>query len=79
MTKEEAARVQREIAPGSGCVPNGEPFLTYGIWVLPLTYGGVGLTVYLIDRSIVSESDHNKAKDEASQKLAEALGRPDML
>ena len=79
MTKEQAVRVQREIVPGSRCVPNGDPFLTYGIWVLPFSHSGVGLTVYLVDRSIVSESDHNKAKEEAIQKLAEAIGRPDML
>ena len=79
MTKEQALRVQRELVPGSKCVPNGEPFLTYGIWVLPFTYGGAGLTVFLVDRPIISESDHDRATDEAAQKLREAIARPDML
>jgi hypothetical protein len=58
MTKEQAVRVQRELVPGSGCVPNGEPFLTYGIWVLPFTHIDVGLTVFLVDRPIKTEPDH---------------------
>jgi hypothetical protein len=77
MTEEQAVRIQRELVPGSGCVPNGEPFLTYGIWVLPFTHGDTGLTVLLIDRSIASEADHKKAKEEATQKLQEVLGRKD--
>jgi hypothetical protein len=79
MTKEQVVRIQRELVPDSGCVPNGEPFLTYGMWVLPFSYGGIGLTVFLVDRSIASESDHNDVKEEAAQKLAEAISRPDML
>jgi hypothetical protein len=79
MTKEQAARIQRELAPGSGCVQNGEPFLTYGIWVLPLGYGGIALNVFLIDRSIASESDHERAMEEAIEKLREAIAMPDML
>jgi hypothetical protein len=79
MTKAQAVRIQRELVPDSGCVPNGEPFLTYRIWVLPFTYGGIGLTVFLIDRPITSEGDHEGAKEEAVQKLGEAIARPDML
>jgi hypothetical protein len=79
MTKEQAARVQRELVPGSNCIPNGEPFLTYGIWVLPFVYGGIGLTVFLVDSPIVSESDHKRATEEAAQKLRDAIARPDML
>jgi hypothetical protein len=75
MTQEQAARIQREILPGSGCDPAGKPFLTYGIWVLPVTHAGVGLNVFVIDRPITSESDHEKAKTEAVQKLQEALAR----
>jgi hypothetical protein len=77
MTKEQAARVQRELVSGSGCVPNGEPFLTYGIWVLPFTHGGIGLTVFLVDRPMASEADHKRAREEAFQKLGEAIARPE--
>jgi len=76
MTREQAVRIQREILPGSGCVPNGEPFLTYGIWVVPLSHDGIGLNVFLIDREIASESDHLTAKDEATKKLLESIARP---
>jgi hypothetical protein len=78
MTQEQAVRIQRELVPGSGCVPNGEPFLTYGVWVLPFTYGGIGVNVFLIDRPITSEGDHDWAREEAVQKLQEAIARPDM-
>jgi hypothetical protein len=77
MTKQQAARVQRELLPGSGCVPNGEPFLTYGIWALPFSYGGIEVTVLLVDRPVVSEGDYERAKEESVQKLAEAIARPD--
>jgi hypothetical protein len=77
MTKQQAARVQRELVPGSGCVPNGEPFLTYGIWALPFSYGGIEVTVLLVDRPVVSEGDYERAKEESVQKLAEAIARPD--
>jgi len=79
MTQAQAVRIQRELVPGSGCVPNGDPFLTYGIWVLHFTYGGIGLSVFLIDRLIASEPDHQWAKEEAARKLAEAIARPDMF
>ena len=75
MTKEQAVRIQRELVPGSGCVPSGEPFLTYGIWVLPFSHNGVGLNVFVIDRNITSEAGHETAKAEATQKLREALER----
>ena len=78
MTKEQATQVQRELVPGSGCVPNGEPFLTYGIWVLPFTHAGTGLTVFLVDRPITSESDHKRARKEAFQRLSEAIARPEL-
>jgi hypothetical protein len=65
LTKEQAVRIQRELVPGSKCAPNGEPFLTYGIWVLPLTHG-IELTVLLIDRSITSKADQKKSEEEAS-------------
>ena len=76
MTKAQAVRIQRELLPGSECVPNGEPFLTYGIWVLPFKYGGIELTVFLIDRSIASEGEHETTKEEAVQKLRDAIARP---
>ena len=79
MTQEQALRIQRELLPGSGCVPNGEPFLTYGIWVLRFTYGPIGVNVLLVDRPIASEADHKKAQEEAVQKLREAIARPDMV
>jgi hypothetical protein len=75
MTKQQAANIQREIAPDYGCVPNGEPFLTYGIWVLPLAHHGDGINVFVTDREITSESASAKAKAEAIQKLQESLGR----
>jgi hypothetical protein len=77
MTKEQAVRIQHELLPGSGSVPNGDPFLTYGIWVLPFTHDGRGLNVFLVDRAIASESDHQKAKKEATQKHQEVLARKD--
>jgi hypothetical protein len=52
---------------------NGEPFLTYGICVPPFSRGGVALTVFLIDRSIASEADHENAEEEAVRKLGEAI------
>jgi hypothetical protein len=79
MTQEQALRIQRELLPSSGGVPNGEPFLTYGIWVLPFTCGGSGLNVYLLDRQIESESDHNKAKEEAAKKLGGAIAGRDSV
>jgi hypothetical protein len=75
MTQEQAVRIRRELLPGSGAVPNGEPFLTYGIWVLPFTKGGMGVEVFLIDRAISSEADHEKAKEEADKKFREVLAR----
>jgi hypothetical protein len=78
MTKEQAVSIQHELLPDSDCVPNGEPFLTYGIWVLPFLKGGVRLEVFLVGRAITSDADHNAAKEEAHQKLLQALARPDM-
>jgi hypothetical protein len=75
MINAQAVRIQRELVPGSGCVPSGEPFLTYGIWVLPFTHSGIGLTVFLIDRSITSEADHNRAMEEAVQAREETVRR----
>jgi hypothetical protein len=79
MTTAQAVRLQREVVPGTLCVPNGEPFLTYGMWVLPFTYGGIELNVLLIDRPIASKGDHERAKEEAAYKLGEAIARPDMI
>ena len=62
--------------PGSGGVPDGQPFLTYGIWVLPFTHIDVGLTVFLVDRPIKTEPDHKRALAEAFQKLKEVIARP---
>jgi hypothetical protein len=73
MTQEQAVRIQRELLRGSGCFPNGEPFLTYGIWVLPFVRSGAGSEVFLIDRIITSESDHQNAKNEAADKLRQAI------
>jgi len=72
MTPEQALRIQHELLPGSGSIPNGDPFLTYGMWVLPFTHDAKGLSVFLADRTIASGSDHRKAKEEATQKLGEA-------
>jgi hypothetical protein len=77
MTQDQAARIQHELLPGSGCVLNGEPFLTYGIWVLPFMHGQIGLTVFLIDRPIALEADHQEAKREAAEKFGQALARKD--
>jgi len=76
MTQEQALRVQSELLPSSGVAPNGEPFLTYGIWVLPFTYGSVGLNVFLVDRAIGSQADHQEAMDEAVERLRQAKARP---
>jgi len=77
MTQEQAARVQHELLRGSECVLNGEPFLTYGIWVLPFTHGQIGLTVFVTDRPVASESDHQEATREATETLQHALSRKD--
>jgi hypothetical protein len=77
MTQEHAVRIQHELLPGSGSVPNGDPFLTYGIWVLPFTHDGKGLNVFLDDRAIASEADYQKAKEEAKKKRLEVLARKD--
>ena len=44
--------------------------------MLPFTHGGIGLTVFLIDRRIASEADHQEAKREAKEKLRQAIARP---
>jgi len=76
MKEEQAVRIQHELLPDCGCVLKGKPFLMYGIWVLPFTHDSVWLTVYLIDRPIVSEADHQEAKREAEEKLGHAIARP---
>ena len=73
VTLEQAMRVQSELLRGSDCVPNGEPFLTYGIWVLPFSRDGAASEVFLIDRKITSEADNEKAKEEAVDKLNQAI------
>ena len=78
MTKDQAARIQQEIFPAFGSVPNGEPFLTYGIWVLPFKRGGAGSEVFLVDRQIISESDYRKAKQEAADKLKQMIAGPEI-
>jgi hypothetical protein len=75
MTQEQAVRIQRELWPGSGSLPNGEPFLTYGIWIISFLHGGIGRNVLIVDRPITSEADHQQAKEEAGQKLREAIAR----
>ena len=77
MTQEQAARVQHELLRGFGCLLNGEPFLTYGIWVLPFTHGKIGLNVFLTNRPVASEAEHQEAKIEAVEKLRLALSRKD--
>jgi len=78
MTQKQALRLQRELLPGSGVVSNGEPFLTYGMWVLPFTRGSLELNVFLNDRPVRSEVDHPEAMDEAIEKLRQAKARPGM-
>jgi hypothetical protein len=73
MTLEQALRIQRELLLGSDCVQNGEPFLTYGIWVLPFSRAGAASEVFLIDTNIASEADYEKAKEEATDKLKQAI------
>jgi len=79
MTQEQALRLQRELLPGSGVVSNGEPFLMYGIWVLPFTHGSIGLNVFLVDRPIRSEADHQEAVVEAIEKLRPAKAKRDSV
>ncbi len=78
MTQDQAARIQQEILPAFGSVPNGEPFLTYGIWVLPFKRGGAGSEVFLVDREITSEADYRKAKQEAADKLKQLIAGPEI-
>jgi hypothetical protein len=47
--------------------------LMYGIWVLPFSRAGTGSEVFLNDRKITSEADHKKAKQEAADKLRQAI------
>jgi hypothetical protein len=77
MTQEHAVRIQHDLLLGSGSLPNGDPFLTYGIWVLPFTHDGKGLDVLLEDRAIASETDYEKAKEEATKRRLEVLARTD--
>jgi hypothetical protein len=72
MTQEQAVRIQRELLRASDCAPNGRPFLTYGIWVLPFSRAGATSEIFLIDRKITSEADHEKAKEEARDKLKQS-------
>jgi hypothetical protein len=44
--------------------------------VLPFSHGGKGLSVFLMDRPITSEVDHEITKEEAVEKLREATARP---
>jgi hypothetical protein len=78
MTKEQAHRIQREILPAFGSVPSAEPFLTYGIWVLPFSRAGAESKVFLVDRSITSEPDHAKAKEVAADKLRQLIAGPEL-
>lgn len=66
-------RVQSELLRGFDCVPNGEPFLTYGIWVLPFSRAGAASEIFLVDREIAPKADHRKAKEEAMDKLTQAI------
>jgi hypothetical protein len=79
MTQVQALRIQHELLPGSGSISNGDPFLTYGMWVLPFSHDGKGISVFLPDRTVASGSDHRKAKKEATQRLVEALARKDTV
>jgi hypothetical protein len=78
MRMEQAIRIQREILPAFGSVPNGEPFLTHRTWVLPFSRGGAGSEVFFNDRKITSEADHEKAKKEATDKLTQLVGGPEI-
>jgi len=75
MTQDQAIRIQGELLLRAGIVANGEPLLTYGIWVLPFTHGGIGMNVFLVERAISSEADHEDAKAEATERLEQALAR----
>jgi hypothetical protein len=79
MTPEQALRIQHELLPGSGSIPNGDPFLTYGMWVLPLIHDGKGISVFLPDRTVSTGSDYRKAKEEATQKVVEVIARKDTV
>jgi hypothetical protein len=78
MTLEQAARIQREILPAFGSVPNGEPFLRYGIWVLPFSRAGAASEVLLVDRNITSEPDHAKTREEVADKLRQLIAGPEL-
>jgi hypothetical protein len=77
MTPEQVIRIQRELLPGSGSFPDGDPFLIYGMWVFPFTKRGIGLRVFLVDRAISSEADHEQAKEEAAERFREAVVKKD--
>jgi hypothetical protein len=77
-TAEAELRIQREILPAFGSVPNGDPFLTYGIWVLPFSRTGAASEVFLVDRNITSQPDHAKAKEEVADKLNQLIAGPEL-
>ena len=79
MTREQAARIQREILPAFGSVPNGDPFLTHGTWVLPFSRSGVPSEVFIFERKITSEADHEKAKQEIADKLRQLTAGPEIV
>ncbi len=79
MTPEQARRIQHEILPGSGSIPNGDPFLTYGMWVLPFSHDAKGISVFLPDRPIVSKSEYQRAMEETARRLRVAVARKDTV
>jgi hypothetical protein len=75
MTQAQATRIQHELLPISKGIPNRDPYLEYGIWILPFDRGGTILNVFLEDRNLMTETDHARAKRDASENFKRALGR----
>jgi hypothetical protein len=55
MTQAQATRIQHELLPISKGIPNRDPYLEYGIWILPFVRGGTILNVFLEDRNLMTE------------------------
>ena len=68
-------QIWREILPGMANAPDGEPHLENGTWTVPFRRNNFGLQVWLPDRPIFSEADHQKAKDELKSKIGLAIAQ----
>jgi hypothetical protein len=74
MTLEQVRRIQRELVPVSQGIPNGEPYLEFGIWALPFVHRNSVINVFLADSAIASESELTRLKREAREQFRRSMG-----